>query len=175
MSGIRKILVSLATALLLSGGIVGVAAVPASAATCFGYSCHGRDPVAYNCSTVSLAGPAYMKSGSTVLATLWNRYSTPCRANWASAYLSPAAISAHYKEYVSVDTTDSQGHFEFVCWPGPNSTGALIEDCSNFSTGGYGGSGEAWSDMVDGTNTTLAAVCVYNSAGNQIGCAYANQ
>jgi hypothetical protein len=157
----------LAAMLLVSGTLIGISAAPASAAGCYAGTCQGHDPSAYGCSTDSITGPVYVYSGSTRLATLYNRYSIGCKANWATAQLTSAAISAGDRIYVSIKTT--VGTLEFMCYPGPSNTGNRLEDCSGFPDNGYNGPYQAYTDMVDGTYWTVAVVCVYN-AGNQVGC-----
>ena len=59
-----------------------------------------------------------------------------------------------------------------MCYPGPSNTGQLIEDCSGamlHATGFW------YTDMVDGTNVTGAAVNVYDTHGNFIDQLQANQ
>jgi hypothetical protein len=64
---------------------------------------------------------------------------------------------------VEIFTTDSTNQFEEMCWPSPyNDHGFDRESCN----GTYGGSSIAYTDMVDGTNTTSAYVLVYNSQGS---------
>jgi hypothetical protein len=159
----RRILVALFVT--AAGGLAGVAsATPASAstlspaATCFGYGCHGHDPVIYNCAVASTT------TTSDGLMTLQNRYSSNCNANWARAELSASALGAYDTLEVAVTTSDSHGQTETMCYPGPSNTGNLIENC----TGSFGGSGFAYTDMVDGTNLTTAEAIVLNSSGQQI-------
>jgi hypothetical protein len=100
--------------------------------------------------------------GNTQVATLWNRYSSNCNANWARVQLTSAGLSAGDSFIVSIQTTDSKGAGEFMCFPGPSNTGQMIEDCSEIQ---YGGSLPAYTDMVDGTNLTTATLYVYDSSG----------
>lgn len=77
---------ALVAALLAVGGLVFVApATPASAAGCYGYSCHGHDPSLYGC-TISSQKFGYYYSGRTLMATLTNEYSYNCNANWAQGH-----------------------------------------------------------------------------------------
>jgi hypothetical protein len=163
---------TVAIALLAAGGTASMlSATAASAASCSGFSCHGYDPVAEGCSTTSTT-TAYASSGGVTYATLWNRYSAGCKANWSRAELTSAAISAGYTMLVLADTSDSRGNYEDMCWPGPNNNvGALNESCGN----PYGGSSIAYTDMVDGTNTADAYVYIYNSSGNLVTYAVSSQ
>jgi hypothetical protein len=130
------------------------AAAPAGVlATCFGYSCHGLDPIAYNCSVSST------KSDSDSLVTLWNRYSATCKANWGRAQLSPAAANGGYVMQILAETIDSHGQLESQCEPGPSNTGSLGETCAGF----VGGSSVYYTDMVDGTNVVQVTIKVFNS------------
>jgi hypothetical protein len=145
---------ALATAAMTAGGII--TAAPARASSCYGYSCHGLDPVKASCpvsSTTTTYG-AY--------ATVWNRYSYACNANWVRAQLTPAAISAGYQWIIVITTIDSKGQSERMCYPWNDNTGYLDEQCSDrmdVPINGY--EQAAWSDMVDGTNVTSADVIIY--------------
>src|SRR4029077_5387110 len=99
--------------------------------------------------------------------TLWNRYSSGCKANWARAQLTIAGIKAQDTFWIDVYTTDSQGHKEFMCYPGPDNTGLLteIQDCDVPT---YGGSEILYTDMVDGTKLTTADIWVLDSNGNPL-------
>lgn len=165
-------LAATAAILLAAAGIMpALNATSAQAAGCSGYSCHGYDPVAEGCSATSTT-TAYATAGGVTYATVWNRYSAGCNANWSRAQLTSAAINAGYSMLVFADTSDSHGTYEDVCWPGPdNNIGALNESCG----GPYGGSSIAYSDMVDGTNTTNAVVFVLDSGGNLVTKAIASQ
>jgi hypothetical protein len=156
----------------MAGGfaVIGTAA-SASAASCSGYSCHGHDPNVYGCSVSSTASAPANFNGTQV-ATVYNRYSQNCNANWGRGQLTQAGLNAHDSIIVDVFTTDSHGTHEYMCYPGPNNTGALTENCSGAT---YGGSAAIFSDMVDGTNTATADVYVYNSSGTFITSASASQ
>ena len=153
----------LTSGLLASALVLGLAVTSANAAvtaqaqlgvaaTCYGFTCHGHDPVKYGCSISSTT------STSDNLVTLWNRYSASCNANWARAQLSPVALLLGDSMEVQVSTTDSHGSFEYMCYPGPSDTGQLQEYC----TGHYGGSSAAYTDMVDGTNLATATAYVFS-------------
>ena len=155
--------------------VLGLAAVPAHAVSCFGFSCAGHDPVVYNCSVTSTT-TATAFSGSTAMATLWNRFSSNCKSNWGRAQLTPAALNLGYKAYVTISTQhDSHNFFESMCFPGPDNTGALTEGCIGYATGGFGGSSVFWSDMVDGTNLATAVVEVFDASGHSIATAAVSQ
>lgn len=176
----RRIL-ALAASLIAAAGTAAATASSASAATagrtsvasarCSGYSCHGRNPTVYDCTAASTV-TAPVKYGSTQVATLYDRYSSGCNANWGRAQLTAAGLKAHDQIIVAIATIDSRGHYESMCYPGPNNTGQLIEACSG---AGYAGSLFAYSDMVDGTNTATASVGVYNSSGKLLVTASASQ
>jgi hypothetical protein len=166
MSGVRRTLSVLVAALVFSGVGVGEAAVPASAASCYGYSCHGHDPTAYGCSTSSIVGPVAFTLHSLPYAIVYNRYSTSCNANWASAQLTSYGIAAGFALQVDISTRDRLGKNEFMCYPGLSNTGNLSENCH----GVYFGSLQAYSDMVDGTNLTYGEVCVFDNRLSLLGC-----
>src|ERR1022692_3386242 len=165
---------ALAGAGLLAAGlaVLGPAGSASAGASniCYGYTCHGHDPVIFGCpasSTVTVP----VKYNGTQVATLYNRYSSYCNANWGRAQLSTAGYAAHDSFLVEVDTTDSLGHYEFMCYPGPANTGHLTEPC----TGTYAGNLAAYCDMVDGTHSTTAAVQVFDSTGRLLTTAFASQ
>jgi hypothetical protein len=151
--------VALVIMLVISIGAAGLSlgSVPAAqASTCYAFSCHGRDPIAYGCpvsSTVTTYG---------ALATVWNRYSAVCKANWVRAQLTPAAIAAGYQWMMEIWTTDSKGYGEDMCeWTGQNNLGYLDEQCTMLSPADAGYTSTWYSDMVDGTNSTTASVIVF--------------
>jgi hypothetical protein len=149
----------LAGILLLLGGLAAGTQSASASTGCSGFSCHGHDPFVYNCGyyTPDSAG-AY--SGNTELAVLKNWYGH-CNANWSEGYLTSAGLAAHDSIIITIDTTDSRGDYEFMCYPGPDNTGALVENCSGAT---YGGSSTAWTDMVDGTNITQSFIYVYHGS-----------
>jgi hypothetical protein len=149
----------IAFALLLVGpaGVGLAGAAPAQAAPCYGYSCHGLDPAAAGCpvsSTVTTYG---------ALATVWNRYSHACNANWVRAQLTPAAIAAHYQWMIEITTQDSRNLSERSCAPTyNNNVGYLDEQCVGPIDYSWSGYSSVWySDMVDGTHLTTAQVIVF--------------
>lgn len=155
-----KVLSASLITLTLLLGTVGIelgSAVPAQAASCYAYTCHGHDPVAAGCpvsSTVVTYG---------ALATVWNRYSYVCKANWVRAQLTPAAIAAGYQWLIEITTQDSRGYSERMCEPAyDDNAGHLDELCAAPASPGYASYSSVWySDMVDGTNLTTAQVIVY--------------
>jgi hypothetical protein len=150
-----------ATVGILSVATLG-AAPAASAAPCYGYSCRGYDPSTMGCNNYYSTS----KTNSGPLATIVNWYSTGCNANWAQAWLSSSALAAGDTMFVEIYTHDSQNpsQVEDECYPGTFSNSGNNEWC----TGHYGGSAPAYTDMVDGTNTTYSSVVVYDSTGNQL-------
>jgi hypothetical protein len=150
--------------IVVSLGAVGLSAasVPAArASTCYGFSCHGHDPIAYGCpvsSTVTTYG---------VLATVWNRYSAVCKANWVRAQLTPAAIAAGDQWMIEISTIDSKGYSEDMCeWTSQDNLGYIDEQCSSLLSPADSGYASTWySDMVDGTNITTASVIIYQPTG----------
>lgn len=155
----RTIGILLATLVLVLLGT----AVPAAAASCSGYSCHGHDPSVYGCSATSTTTANAFDSDNAIVAVIQNRYSSGCNANWARGWLTSTGVARGYKIYVEIDTTDSKGSTESLCYPGPSNTGNLIEDCSGWPSGGAGGSTTpVFSDMSDGTNVTRAWVHVFS-------------
>lgn len=156
---------------LLAMGIVvlGTAGGASATSICYGYDCHGHDPVIYNCS-VSSTVTVPVRYNGTQVATLNNRYSHYCNANWGRAQLTTAGYDAHDSFLVGIFTTDSFNKSENMCWPGPSNTGGFMEAC----TGTYAGL-EAYCDMVDGTHVTSAYIQVFDSSGNLIVSAFADQ
>jgi hypothetical protein len=150
--------VALVIMLVISIGAIGLSSgsAPARASTCYAFSCHGHDPIAYGCpvsSTVTTYG---------ALATVWNRYSAVCKANWVRAQLTPAAIAAGYQWMIEIWTTDSKGYSEDMCeWTGQNNLGYMNEQCTMLSPADAGYTSTWYSDMVDGTNSTTASVIVF--------------
>ena len=169
----RRLAIYASTVALMAGLAVVGAAGSASAATCFGYSCHGHDPEIYGCSATTTETVPVTANGVRI-ATLWNRYSSGCKANWARAQLTTAGINAHDTFWIDAYTTDSQGHKEFMCYPGPDNSGLLIEtpDCN---VPPYGGSEILYTDMVDGTNLATADIWVFDSSGYPLVHASASQ
>ena len=169
-------LIVAAAILVGAAGVMPVfATASAQAAGCSGYSCHGRDPIAEGCSATSTVA-ANASAGGVTYATLWNRYSAGCNANWGRAQLTSAALNAGDTMYILASTSDSRGSFEDMCWPATdNSAGDLVESCTNYPNSGYGGSSIAYCDMVDGTNATFAYVFVYNRSGQEVASAIAEQ
>lgn len=153
-------------------GTAHVASVnPTPAVSCYGYSCHGHDPYRYGCSKSSdTTAPANYQG--TQVATLWNWYSVQCNANWSEGALTTAGLNAGDSIIIDISTTDSHGYWEYMCYPGPDDTGALLEYCSGAH---YGGAATAWTDMVDGTNKTVSDLYVYDRNGNQITYATTSQ
>jgi hypothetical protein len=145
ISAVIVFLVS-ATGLVISSG-------PAAAASCFGYPCHGKDPINAGCAASD------SKTVTGHYGKITNYYSGGCKANWASGSVTLAGVN--YVMEVVITTTDSRGSSESMCFPGPSDTGALHEYCyiDDFNyTYGY-------SDMVDGSNVTAASVYVYRGDG----------
>ena len=167
-------------ALMTVGGLAIVApALPASASpTCYGYSCHGHDPNVYGC-TVSSETFAYYYSGRTLMATLTNKYSIKCDANWVQGQLSADAVSLGWNFAIAITTTDSKGTGEVMCWGGPgsyNNTGQLGEPCVNLGpVYNDSSTNPAWTDMVDGTNYTKGGMALEDANGNDITYLHANQ
>lgn len=151
-------------AILAAGYAVLGAAGSASAASCSGYSCHGLDPEIYGCSATSTITVPVKYDGVQV-ATLWNRYSSGCNANWARGQLTTAGRSAHDTFGITVTTTDNQG-YEFMCYPGADNLGLIDEYYFCLGLPAYGGSQILYTDMVDGTKKTTAVIYVYNSSGS---------
>lgn len=156
MNHIRKTLL-LAAALPLAAGAATVPANPANAAGCYGYSCHGLDPGVAQCA-VSSKTYSYMSE-----AVVHNYYSKACNANWASAGFTQQGYNDGDSMAVVITTTDSQGHLESMCYPGPSNTGNLNEFCYNYN---YRGTSPAYTDMVDGTNVTQAIAYIFDYQGN---------
>ncbi len=143
--------------------VLGASASPALASSCSGWSCHGHDPSIYGCSATSTGQADVKDSDGAVVATLQNRYSSGCNANWARAWLTQTGLSRGYMFQTWITTTDSQGHSESMCFPSSlNNSGQLTESCSGY----YGKDTQVtWTDMVDGTNLTTANITVVNDAG----------
>jgi hypothetical protein len=123
-----------------------------------GYYCHGLDPYGQGCpiSSTKTSTPS-----QSAYVTVWNEYSFNCDANWAQGQLTPTARAVGDSFQLAASTTDRYGNKEFMCVPGPSNTGALTEYCYGYN---IGGSGVAWTDMVDGHNVADAIGYVYNAA-----------
>lgn len=175
MTGIRRFFAASASTILLNALGVGYSAGLAGAATvgCQGWLCAGLDPaVTVGCSVTSTTTTNAVYKGTSVV-TLWNRYSSNCIANWARAQLTSAGRSGGDSIQLEIETTDSQGTDEFMCYPGNTSNQwTLNEGCNGYT---YSGSLAAYTDMVDGTNITTVTVIVYDANGNQITTASVNQ
>jgi hypothetical protein len=157
-SFVRRIVGVLVLTLAMQAGLGGITATAAHAVTsCYGYSCHGFDPVAKSC-PVSSTTVTY-----GTLATVWNRYSYACKANWARAQLTLTAIAAGYQWSVQIATTDSRGYSELACQPTTdNNLGYLDERCVGPMNPTWVNYESTWyTDMVDGTNVTTAYVYVF--------------
>jgi hypothetical protein len=166
----------LAIAGIATLGITAMAAVPAQASmSCYGFSCHGLDPLAAGCaatkSTTVLAQVNDPLNPETV-AVVNNNYSSDCSSNWASATLTQQGYNDGDTMAVIIEATDSQGNLESMCYPGPSGTGALNEYCYQSA---YRGTATAFTDMVDGTNVTQAFVYVYDFNGDLIARAESDQ
>lgn len=151
----RRSMIAIAALLFGLTGVV-ESAGPAAAASCSGYSCHGFDPNTKGC-----AVSAWKESGGSE-ANVMNRYSAGCNANWARGALTQQGYNDGDTMIIVVTTTDSRGNLESMCYPGLSNTGALHEYCYNYN---YRGTGWAYTDMVDGTNTATATVYVYDFNG----------
>ncbi|MFD8479467.1 hypothetical protein [Kitasatospora sp. NPDC059673] len=162
----KRILGVLVATTLATAGLL-VTAPTASAAGCWASSCAGRDHGAVGCWATDVK-TAYVIRDGVQLATVWNDYSSSCKANWSAAQLTQAARNAGYRLYVDIQTTDSNGAREFMCYPGPDNTGSLVEACTDWPYSGYSGSGAPWTDMIDGTNVTAARAYVFDSSGNLV-------
>lgn len=162
----RRLSIIAAAIVVAAIGTTGVAqAATAEGATpravpCTGYSCHGYDPHAWGCDKYRTTSTETRGA----LATIVNRYSAGCNANWAQARLSPAAIAAGDKMTTDIEAVDTRGNWEVMCYPGASDTGGLTELC----TGDYSGSAPGYTAMVDGTNLTFAAVYVWDPSGNNL-------
>jgi hypothetical protein len=146
----------------------------AFAASCSGYTCHGLDPASRCTDTkdkIVLADDVQDPLAPEDVAVLHNKYSKGCNSNWAWAALTSAGYNDGASLVVLITTTDSRGNLESMCYPGPNSTGALNEYCYEST---YRGTAGAYTDMVDGTNVTQAYVYVYASDGALIASAEAD-
>lgn len=156
-------------------------AAPASAAGCYGLSCHGHDPYLYGC-TISSQKFSYYYSGRTLMATVTNDYSYVCDANWAQAQLSSYAVSLGWNFLVEAEgyDTESPPFYETMCYDGPGSlsnTGERFEACPNQNNPPMQDSwtNPTWTDMVDGHLLTHAIMNVWDAHGNLIVQLAANQ
>lgn len=103
------------------------------------------------------------------ILTNWFGY---CEDNFAMGTLTSAGLKARDSFEIVIQATDVNGHNEYMCYPGPSNTGSITEFCDGSA---YGGSGNAWTDMVDGTHVTTANIYVGDSSGRFIGSATASQ
>ncbi len=147
--------IAILAAIITVAAAIGVAAPAALASGCSGSACVGHDPVTYGCSATSTKSATAFLNGVAV-ATVWNRYSLGCNANWARAQLTQAGINQHLTIQVKVWITAT---YQTMCFPGPSNTGSWQEICDPLP--GYGGSAIVYTDMVDGSYKTYAGVDVY--------------
>lgn len=181
---LRRLAILAGAAALASGfAIAGTASSAYASSPCPSYAkccqagCAGHDPSVYDCAVSSTVTVPVDYNG-TQYATLWNRYSWECDANWARAQLTTAGINAGDSLQVGIDTNN-----ESMCYPSPdNNTGLSYEPCTNspnwpnyFPPYSYGGSSAAYTDMVNGTNATDAWVNLFDNTGNNFVSAQANQ
>lgn len=152
---------TIAVAAVLMLGIATPAPAHAAVGGCFASGCTGLDPYNLNCG--GRGGDAQTNFVSTKGDFLFNDYSPSCQANWAEGTLSQEQVSAGYSMYVYISTTDSNGQSESMCSPTPGG-GGLHEYCTDTPYKGI----DAWTDMVDGTNTTYAGMTVYDANGNVV-------
>jgi hypothetical protein len=146
----------------------------ASAAVCSGYTCHGLDSWQRCTETKDAEQTVGLVYGLDPqgLAILHNAYSRGCNSNWAWVSLTSAGYGEGDSVVVVITTLDSRGHLESMCYPGPNSTGALNEYCYEST---YRGTAAAYTDMVDGTHVTQAYAYVYGYDGTLIASAEQDQ
>jgi Protein of unknown function (DUF2690) len=125
----------LTTALMVLATMILMPAGSAQAATCSGFGCDGRDPIATGCAsgTVTNTGTTYIyNSAGQALAYLELRYGVGCATNWGRITRVGSARSI----YVSVYR------------PSPYA-----------STSSYGGTGSSYyGDQLYGSSMTVCAV-----------------
>ncbi len=135
-----------------------------SSPPCDATSCYTYDPYSLGC-------PGdYTKSvgiylGTRLLATIWNVWSSYCRANWVEGQLSPYAVSSNMSLTISIQDIPSNLNQnppkEEQCYPTSCPTAY-----------GYPGSLVAWSNMIDGQPLTKATGTVWGvdtGNGNYLG------
>lgn len=152
-------------------------ATPANAAGCYSTGCHGYDPNVKSC-TVSSQKSLNFYSGRTVMATLTNKFSIACDSNWAQAQLTQYAVNLGWNFRVYIDTTDSNGQGEAMCYDGLGSysnTGWLVENCFHNPAFQDNWTNATWTDMVDGTHITYSYLELYDAHGNYQGSINVNQ
>jgi len=149
------------------------------AAACSGPSCWGQDPSAWatNCVGYALSFKQLsITAFGNLLATGDNVYSYGCNANWTQGTLTPYAISQGYTLSVQTQTADSQNpqYGECTSFPGGDleylySNVKALLPCVDAPPGYDGATGwPAYTDMVDGTNTTLSVMKVYDPQGHLV-------
>lgn len=98
------LMAAMSLAALAAGGVVAPSASASSAvsaAGCHAANCAGHDPTTHGCSATSTT------SSSGALATVWNRYSAACDANWVRGQLTTAALNAGDQMEITISTIDS--------------------------------------------------------------------
>jgi hypothetical protein len=158
------------TAVTLGGAGIGVAAQPAAAATaptCQGAGCIGRDPSVYGCAGSTWTSWVVQDYNGNAVATLWKRWSNNCNATfWARGQLTLNAARAGDSIVIEIIDSDGNGHEYSSCYPGPSNTGAQIEPCSGAT---YTGTDVAWTDMVwEYYGTPTAEIWVYDNHGGLV-------
>lgn len=160
MRAIRKAFAAMTPVVMLSLLAVGVTESPAFASGCYGYSCHGYDMYHFGCTyDISPPAAAAVDARNVVLAYVYNRYSSGCKANWTEAQLTSAGLAAGDSIDAETFTTDSHGQGETVYAPtAVGNQGRLNEPAS----GTYRGSYSIYTDMVDGTYVVTSHVSVFH-------------
>jgi hypothetical protein len=172
---VNRLVSGVLSAALIASGIIFGSGGPAFAASCSGGGCVGHDPYLYGCAVTSTTSATYTSGAAQ--ATIVNKYSFGCNANWAEASLNAAARSAGWQIQESVwDYNAAQtGTLAEACFPSNfNNSGQSWETCNGLYYNGSTG-WPAWTDMVNGSYFTKAPMSVFNASGTFLGQVWANQ
>jgi len=132
---------------LLAGGILAGAAVPANAATCYGEGCIGLNPSGTSCEQDAKTIGAMTVGGDGMLELRW---SPSCNASWGrfSTYWRSNTVGGHEGYGIS--------HVRVTAWnPGQPSQGVVGNVYGIFGEGSW------WTGMVTGTTWSCTGVELY--------------
>jgi hypothetical protein len=140
---------------------IGATGGPASAAGCYGYTCHGYDMYHFGCTYDTSTSAAAIGANNTVLAYVYNRYSSGCHSNWSEAQLTSAGYAAG--DTISAETSTTDSHIppinEVIYAPTNQDNQGRTNEAGSVP---YGGTSSIYTDMVDGTNLVTSDVLVWH-------------
>lgn len=100
--------IGLAVMLIISSGVVNlVAAAPASAVSCYGDYCSGKDPMATGCANDAYTVTSVVQPGAGALEVRW---SPTCKTNWARLTIYPQGRIGTYVNGAALSAVQSTGY-----------------------------------------------------------------